>query len=321
MDKLNGEPLWGHIFTLIVLGEMGSYTAAATRLGVTKSAVSQRIAELERAVKIELVQRTTRSVRLTAEGLRFIEANRAYYEGIDRNFQELCDSIREPRGIVKVTAPVALGRQQIVPRLTAFLRQFPDVRIELELSDQLVSLAKEGFDLAIRHSNAVPDTHVAWTLCETRAVLVASKAYLKRRGQPATPHDLAGHECLHYLRRGQVPMWSFARNGHTDQQVSVPLRGPMATNNSEALRECALAGLGITLLPDFSAQKDLQSGRLVTVLPDWTSVGTFGDRLYVIRPYSPYLSRPVREFVDYLRAALGDGFGASAITARQDGDR
>jgi len=308
MDKLNGEPLWSHIFTLIVLGEMGSYTAAATRLGVTKSAVSQRIAELERAVKIELVQRTTRSVRLTAEGLRFIEANRAYYEGIDRNFQELRDSIREPRGIVKVTAPVALGRQQIVPRLAAFLQQFPDVRIELELSDQLVSLAKEGFDLAIRHSNSVPDTHVAWTLCETRAVLVASKAYLKRRGNPDTPQELAEHECLHYLRRGQVPMWSFARSGRNEQQVSVPLRGPMATNNSEALRECALAGLGITLLPDFSAQKDLQTGKLVQVLSGWKSVGTFGDRLYAIRPYSPYISRPVREFVDYIRTALGEGF-------------
>ncbi|WP_432239523.1 LysR family transcriptional regulator [Herbaspirillum robiniae] len=308
MENSGSEPLWGHIYTLIVLGEVGSYTAAATRLSVTKSAVSQRIAELERIIEMPLVQRTTRSVRLTAEALRFIEANRSFYEGIERNYLELKDSKREPRGLVRVTAPVALGRQQIVPRLSEFMRSYPDVRVELELTDQLVSLAREGFDLAIRHTNAAPDTHIAWTICGTEAVLVATQEYLQRNGSPDTPTSLLKHECLHYLRRGQVPTWSFAQRVRNGKQISIPISGPLSTNNSEALREAALSGMGIALVPDFSALSDLKAGRLLRVLPQWKSIGAFGERLYVIRPYSPYISRPVRVFVDFIRSSLHSGF-------------
>ncbi len=300
--------MWGHIHTLVVLEEVGSYTAAAVRLGISKSAVSQRVAELEKVVGMSLVQRTTRSVRLTEAGQRLVDSSRGYFEGIERNYVELRDSLRDPRGIVRVTAPVALARQQIVPRLADFLRLYPDIRIELELSDQIVSLAKEGFDLAIRHSDTVPDTHIAWLLCKTDAVLVASKGYLRLRGMPKTPEALANHDCLHYFRRGQVSSWSFQQEGRQANRVNVPINGPLATNNSEALREAALGDLGIALVPDFSAEKDLREGRLVQVLPTWKSAGAFGGNLHAVRPYSPYISKPVRIFVDFLRAQLKTGF-------------
>lgn len=308
MDQQKNEPMWGHIHTLVVLEEVGSYTAAAVRLGISKSAVSQRVAELEKVVGMSLVQRTTRSVRLTEAGQRLVDSSRGYFEGIERNYVELRDSLRDPRGIVRVTAPVALARQQIVPRLADFLRLYPDIRIELELSDQIVSLAKEGFDLAIRHSDTVPDTHIAWLLCKTDAVLVASKGYLRLRGMPKTPEALANHDCLHYFRRGQVSSWSFQQEGRQANRVNVPINGPLATNNSEALREAALGDLGIALVPDFSAEKDLREGRLVQVLPTWKSAGAFGGNLHAVRPYSPYISKPVRIFVDFLRAQLKTGF-------------
>lgn len=308
MEQEKNETMWGHIHSLIVLEEVGTYTAAAVRLGISKSAVSQRIAELERVMGMTLVQRTTRSVRLTEAGKRLVDSSRDYFEGIERNFVQLRDSLRDPRGIVRVTAPAALARQQIVPRLAEFLRQYPDIRIELELSDQIVSLAKEGFDLAIRHSETVPDTHIAWRLCKTEAVLVATKRYLSERGTPRSPEELANHDCLYYFRRGQIPAWSFQKDGRNANRITAPVAGPLATNNSEALREAALSNLGIALVPDFSAEKDLSEGRLIRVLPNWKSVGAFGGNLHAVRPYSPYIAKPVRLFVDFLREQLKNGF-------------
>jgi DNA-binding transcriptional LysR family regulator len=224
------------------------------------------------------------------------------------------DLVGEPHGVLRVSAPVALGRQQIVPRLPGFLRAYPQVRVELELSDRLVAMAQEGFDVALRHTAAPPDTHVAWPLCMTRSWLVASRAYLRRAGTPAAPGDLAAHACLHYLRPGDTPTWSFepdppaSRSTRGASRVSVGVRGVFAANNSEALREAALAGLGIALLPDFSAQAAVQAGKLQLVLPQWKPVGAFGEHLYAIRPYSPVVPRAVQAFIGYWRKALEDGF-------------
>ncbi|MEW6706353.1 MAG: LysR family transcriptional regulator [Pseudomonadota bacterium] len=313
MDSRKIEALWSHVHWLTVLGQQGSYTAAAQRLGVSKASMSQRIAELERAAGVPLVRRTTRSVRLTEAGQQLVDATQGAFEQIARSFEGVKDLAAAPRGLLRVTAPVALARQQIVPRLPAFLRAHPQVRIELELSDRISSLAQEGFDLAIRHSAAVPDTHVAWTLCRTQSVLVASRGYLRRRGAPERPQDLAQHDCLHYLRPQETPAWSFVRRGKAQgDKHTVPVKGPFAANNSEALREAAQDGLGIALLPDFSAQSGLQSRKLVTVLPDWQPVGAFGEQLFAVRPYSPHVPRAVQAFVGYLREALKEGFGLPA---------
>ncbi len=306
--------LWHHLHWLSVLAQQGSYTAAAARLGVSKAAMSQRIAELERAARVPLVQRTTRSVRLTEAGQRLVDDTRASFEQIEQSFAQVRDLAGMPSGLLRVTAPVAFARQQLAPRLTDFLREYPEVRLQLDMSDRLSSLATEGFDLAIRHTARPPDTHVAWTLCNTHSVLVASKTYLRRAGTPQTPADLQTHNCLHYLRAQETPTWTLARvkakAKHEGPHITVPVTGQLAANNSEALREAALTGLGIALLPDFSAQTALQQGKLVQVLPDWRPVGTFAEQLYAIRPYAPHVPRAVTAFVDYLRQALRGGFAA-----------
>lgn len=306
------ESLWQHLHGLTLLGELGSYTAAAQRLSLSKAAMSQRIAELERAAGVALVRRTTRSVQLTDAGRELVESTRGAFEQIGHAFAGIRDLAQAPRGTVRVTVPVALGRQHVAPRLPDFLRAHPEVRIELELSDTLVPLAREGFDLAIRHTSHPPETHVAWTLCETQSVLVSSRAYLRKRGTPQAPGDLREHDCLHYLRRGESPVWSFqpaSRAAGKAGPVAVPVAGPLAMNNSEALRDAAIAGLGITLLPDFSAQAALRTGKLVRVLPEWRPLGNFGDKLYAIRPYAPYTPRAVQALVAFLREALKPGFG------------
>ncbi|MGI9216380.1 MAG: LysR family transcriptional regulator, partial [Hydrogenophaga sp.] len=152
MTEQKMTDLWSHCHGLTVLSEQGSYTAAAARLGVSKAAMSQRIAELERVAGVALVQRTTRSVRLTDAGQRLVDQTRAAFEQISQSFAQVRDLAETPQGLLRVTAPVALARQQIVPLLPDFLRQYPQVRIELNLSDRLSSLATEGFDLAIRHT-------------------------------------------------------------------------------------------------------------------------------------------------------------------------
>lgn len=302
---------WSHLHWLTVLSQQGSYTAAAARLGVSKAAMSQNIAELERAAGVELVRRTTRSVQLTQAGQRLVDETRAPFEQIAQSFASVRDLAGAPRGLLRITAPVALARQQLVPRLAEFLRLYPEVRLELDMSDRLSSMGTEGFDLAIRHTAAPPDTHVAWNLCSTVSVLVATRSYLRKRGTPAAPADLVSHNCLHYRRTPDAPAWTFepVKAQKESARVTVPISGSLSANNSEALRDAALAGLGIALLPDFSAQASLRQNKLVQVLPQWKSVGAFAESIYAIRPYSHHVPLAVTAFVAYLREVFAGGFG------------
>lgn len=325
MDLRRIESLWAHVHGLTVLADLGSYTAAARRLGVSKAAMSQRISELEHAAGVPLVRRTTRSVRLTEAGLQLVEASRGAFAQIERSFESVRNLAEAPRGLLRVTAPVALGRQHVVPRLPAFLAAFPQLRVELQLSDHLASLAQEGFDLAIRHCDRPPETHVAWALAPTESWLLASPAYLARAGMPQRPSELAAHPCLHYPRPGEPAVWRFrARDDMLDRPVSqgapdpgvdpaevaVAVDGPFCANNSEALREAALAGLGIALLPDFSAQSAVQRGELLRLLPQWQALGSFGGQVWAIRPYSALVPSSVQALVAHLRAGLAGGFVA-----------
>ena len=305
MNEQKINELWSHLHWLTVLAQQGSYTAAAARLGVSKAAMSQRMADLERTAGVPLVRRTTRSVRLTEAGQRLVDDTRAPFAQIAQSFAQVRDLADAPQGLLRVTAPVAFARQQLVPRLADFLREYPNVRLELELSDHLSSLATEGFDLAIRHTAAPPDTHVAWTLCTTRSLLVASRAYLRKRGTPLRPEDLRNHSCLHYPRAQDTPAWTFEQAG---ERVTVPVSGVLSANNSEALRDAAVAGLGIALLPDFSLPSSLRASKLVPVLADWQLVGGYAGQLYAIRPYTAHVPRAVTAFVNSLRLALAGGF-------------
>jgi len=311
MEKSEIEGLWTHIHWLSVLEEHGTYTAAAVRLGVSKSAVSQRISDLEKATGTRLVTRTTRSVRLTDAGLSLTQQVRSAYEQIARSFSSVRDSVGEVRGLVRLTAPVAFARQQLVPHLSAFLKLYPQVRIQLDVSDTLSSLAAEGYDLAVRHGFQVPETHVAWKLCDTGSVLVATRDYLERHGEPRDPGDLSAHNCLYYPRSTDQPAWTFERPVRGSREVerqTVPIAGSFATNNSEALRDSALNHLGIALLPDFSAQAALANKKLVQVLKGWTLKGVFANEIYLIRPYSPHVPKSVTELVGFLKQQLSGGF-------------
>lgn len=308
------ELLWSQLQALVALARLGSFTQAAQRLGLSKAAVSQRVAELERHLGQQLVQRTTRSVRLNEAGQRLVEQAEPGLALLSRSLQEARDAAGAPRGLLRVTAPVALGRQHVAPALIGFFERYPALRVELDLSDRLVPLAQEGFDLAIRHTSQPPETHVAFRLCASRALLLASPDYLARAGVPTHPADLARHRCLPYLRPGAA-QWLFERRADTEgaaERLRVPVQGVMRAGNSEVLRDAALAGLGVALLPDFSAGDAMRDGRLVEVLADWRVVGFFGEAIYAIHPWSSHTPQGVRLLIDHLKAALRPGFRVDA---------
>ena len=316
-DQLS--PLVADLHLLTVLAATRSFTEAARRLGVSKASASTRISELERAAGVTLVRRTTRSVGLTEAGQQLVNEMQPAFKRISDSYTAVKDLVGAPRGLIRVTAPVALGRQHLAPCVAGFLKSFPDIHIELELTDRFVNLANEGFDLAVRHTSAPPETHVAWALCETRSVLLASPDYLARRGVPAHPADLASHDCLLYLGGGPTSSWTFARTTHVVRaksksapRVGVNIAGSLKVNNSEVLRDALLAGLGIGLLPDFSLPT-LATGKnaaatLVRVLPDWQVQGFFGERIYALRPWSAQVPKAVQCFVEHLRESFAKGF-------------
>jgi DNA-binding transcriptional LysR family regulator len=314
MDYKNIDRLWPHIHCLIVLAQQGSFTAAARRLAVSKSAISQRISELEQAAGVPLVLRTTRSVRLTDAGRRLVEDTRESFAQIARSFEDVQSLSVVPAGTLRITAPVAFARQQLVRRLPGFMQRYPRIRLELDMRDSLVSLTSEGFDLALRHIEVPPDTYVARELCRTRTLLVASPGYLARYGVPENPWQLETHLQLHYPRQQGAAHWIFERrHGQPeDRAVTIPVRPVFIVNNSEVLRDMACAGQGIALLPDFSAQHAVQAGELLELLPDWRPVSVFGHHIFALRPYAARTPRNVRVLLDYLLEAFAGGFEGRA---------
>ena len=335
-------PLVADLHLLTVLATTKSFTETARRLGVSKASASMRISELERAAGVLLVRRTTRSVGLTEAGQQMVSGMQPAFDRISESYTAARDLVGTPRGLVRLTAPVALGRQHLAPRIASFLQRYPDIHIELELTDRFVNLASEGFDLAVRHTSTPPETHVAWVLCETRSVLVASPDYLLRRGVPAHPSELVSHDCLLYLG-DHADSWTFVRSARNSkrksaERVGVNIAGSLKANNSEVLRDALLAGLGIGLLPDFSMPQSEaptlftscnalppegaalarggparraareKDAALVQVLPDWQVQGFFGERIYALRPWSAQVPKAVQCLVEHLRQSFADGF-------------
>jgi DNA-binding transcriptional LysR family regulator len=312
MDDSKISHLWGHLHWLVVLAEQESYTGAAKRLGVSKAAVSHRVSELERIAGIALVTRTTRSVRLTEAGLKLVAQSQPAFDALQQSFNQVRESAGILHGVIRVTAPAALARQQLLPHFVTFLKQHPQLRIELDSSDRMVSLAREGFDLAIRHTDSLPQTHVAVRLCPTRSVLVASPNYLAVHGIPRIPEDLQQHACLHYPRAGEVPIWHFKPKNSNErgmQQVVVQIQSALAANNSEVLRDAALLDSGIALIPDFTAQAAISRGELQEVLSQWEFAGgQFANHIYAVRPYALHAPLAVSSLLDFLRRVLSNGF-------------
>jgi DNA-binding transcriptional LysR family regulator len=277
-----------------------SFSEAARRLRLSKSVVSRQVSALETQLGARLFHRTTRSLSLT-------EVGQAYYERCARILAEIeeanlsVSSLQgEPRGTLRINAPMSFGVLHLAPLLPSFLERYPLIDIDMAMNDRFVSLIDEGFDVAVRIGKLEDSSLIARHLAVARRVVCASPAYLERRGVPATPDDLADHCCLTYANRTTPEEWSFqTRDG---QRWPVEVHGRLRVNNGDVLRAAALGGVGIITLPSFIVGRDLQAGTLVALLADYLPQDL---AIHAVYPHNRHLSPKVRAFVDFLVEQIG----------------
>ena len=256
-----------------------SITAAANELGVAKSVVSKRLAQLEAAVGAALLTRSTRRVSLTPAGAVYLEFARRALDAVQRADEELRTLRTDLTGLIRVTAPVSWGQRVVGRLLPAFLAQHPGLEIELLLDDRLMDLAHEHIDIALRMSAAqspdlvsIPLTRLDWVIC-------ATPAYLATVIPPTEPEALAQHPCLNYWRTSRHDRWELVSAGRS---VAVQVSGRYRANHPEAVADAAMAGLGITLLPLYFVEREIAEGRLVRLLPEWSAKTEFGDAVTAV---------------------------------------
>ena len=285
------------IFARVV--EAGSFAEAARRMATSRSAISKAVAKLEKELGARLLNRTTRYLSLTEIGASVSEhCTRMLSEA--EQARKLVDSLTTaPRGLLRVSASVAFGTLHIAPALAVFLSRYPEIRIDLTITDRWVDLAEEGYDVAIRVTGAPPSNWVARKLAPVRRKLCATPGYFDQRGVPQSPADLVHHNCLDYTRSGEQGHWRFTG---PDGDISVPVTGPLHVDDDEALSQAVLGGLGIGLLPTFIIGKDLQSGKLQAALSEYIPVE---QHVYAMYLPTRHLPSKVRVFIDFLLTHIG----------------
>ena len=286
------------VFARVV--EAGSFAEAARRLSSSRSAVSKSVAKLEVALGARLLNRTTRHLSLTEIGAAVAEhGGRIVEEAIGA--ENLVASLAsEPRGVLRVSASVAFGTLHVAPALAEFLPRYPQMKVDMTITDRLVDLAEEGYDVAIYVTGQPPQHWVARKLAPIRRKLCATPEYFRQRGVPLTPTDLVVHNCLDYTRSGEQGRWRFTG---PEGDISVPVNGPLHVDDDEALSQAVLGGLGMGLLPTFIIGKDIQSGKLQAVLSEYIPV-----ERHVYAMYLPtrHLPNKVRVFIDFLVKLIGE---------------
>jgi DNA-binding transcriptional LysR family regulator len=298
MARLPDFEAWA-IFARVA--ETGSFNRAADALGLSNATVSKAVARLEVRLGARLFHRTSRKLALTEAGWAARDdAARLLADGEAAEARATAGTV-EPRGLVRLAAPMTFGVMHVAPLLPDFLARHPAVSVDLHLSDAVIDLVGGGFDVGLRIA-ALPDSSLrARRLCGIRRSLVATPGYLDRNGRPDHPNDLTDHVCLGYAYLPSPDRWRFS-NGAGEEAVVIP-RGPLRVNNAEALVPALRAGLGLAIQPDFMIWDDLAEGRLERVMTNWSAPPI---ALHLVTP--PGEPRPARvtALIDYLREMLAD---------------
>ena len=284
--------------SFVAVVEAGSFVGAAQTTGLSKAAVSRHVGELEQRLAVRLLHRTTRRLSLTEEGRMFFERAKELLESIDEAESQLTQRAGEARGVIRVNGPLTFGALHLAPLWGPFADANPKVSLDITLSDRVVDVVDEGYDLAIRIT-AIPDsTLVTRKLASTRMVLCASPAYLKRRGTPVHPQELAQHAVISYTYWSTRDVWHFTG---AEGPVDVRIASRIHTNNGDTCRLAALAHHGIILQPDFIVGEDLRRVDLVELMPAYRSIEV---GIYAVYPSRKNLPLKTRRLIDFLAEAL-----------------
>jgi len=263
--------------------ESGSMAAAARRLDCTRAQISKQVGELERSFGVRLFERSTRRLSLTPAGEVFYQHARRALEAVESTEVAVKNMGDVPRGNLRVSASITFGRLYVAPLLPGLVEQYPELRCELILTDQLVDLVEDNIDLALRLTKAPPEDVVARKMVELRRVICATPGYLAARGRPETPHELSGHACFSYLPAERQDVWRLVAEG--GDEISVPVGSKFQFNNVDCVLDAVLAGHGLAILPIYLCSPHVAAGRLQTVLDDYEPVTGFGRYLYAC--YTP----------------------------------
>lgn len=290
--------------------EHGGFSAAARELGLTPSALSKLVTRLEDRLGARLLQRTTRRLQLTPEGEAFFTRSQKILAAIDEAESEVTEANVTPRGTLRLHSGSAFGMHQLAPAIPRFLARYPDVRMDITISDQPLGTMEEGVDLAIRIGALDESSMVARRICNMQRVICASPAYLARCGRPQTPDDLQKHNCLWITSLPALRRWPF----DTDDGIRVVnVGGNVAANNAETVLQLAMAGVGITRLTDIIVGEAISRGDLVPILTDWHHAEPVP--LYATYPSGRHLSPKVRAMVDFLVEEFGSAPWRKAVGA------
>lgn len=279
--------------------EDGGFAAAARSLGLSRSAVNKLVMNLEDALHVQLLQRTTRKVTPTPTGLAFYERCVAILADVTEAELAVSQLQTEPKGQLRINGPMSFGTRYLSPVIAQFLQRYPDLQIELSLSDRFVDLIDEGFDVTVRVAQpAAAASLIMHELLPAPVILCAAPQYLADHGIPQAPAELPQHACLHYGHLATEHQWVLVG---PDGEHKVNVNGPLCSNNGDPLRDAAVQGLGITLLPRFIVDADLKTGALQQILPDYEAPKI---AVCVLYPVNRHLSTKVRLFVEFLTTQL-----------------
>ncbi|MBY3185689.1 LysR family transcriptional regulator [Rhizobium laguerreae] len=289
------------IFMAVV--DAGSFIAGGQAMGLSRSAAGKAVTRLEDRLGARLLNRTTRTLSLTDEGRMFYERGLQILVSVDEAEASVAGQNSTPRGVLRLTVPDAFGRLVVLPLLEKYLRAWPDIQVEVSFTDRLADIVEEGFDLAIRVGATATDTRLVSRVISTyKARLCASPSYLAWRGEPRDIDDLAVHDCLIFAGRNQRQGWRF--RGEGGSWIKAQGHSRLRLDSGEAIRDAALAGLGIALLPDFLVTDDLAAGRLRQILADFE---TDDAKIVTLYPDKRLLEPRVRRFIDLIVEELGRG--------------
>lgn len=278
--------------------QTGSFSATGREMNTSQTTISKKVAALEKKIGVKLLARSSRDHALTPAGTKYYQTCVDILGELDEAEAEARSEVASPQGTIRISAPVAFGRILLAPIMSEFFQRYPDIKVDLQLSDQHTDLISDGIDVAIRAKQLEDSTLIARHLFDNPMLVLAAPNYLQQHGEPKTPEDLKQHNCLVYSRMKDINVWSFTKQ---NQKHAVAVNGNFQSDNGDVLLEVALTGMGVVTLPIWMVEHHLKEGRLTQLMSDYTGQNLPFNAVYLQSRYTPL---KVRCLIDYLKEKL-----------------